>query len=234
MEAIRIRHCRLRVLRHGGWSWGADPRHLAAQVTQRLPAWLMQALAAQLADAAPDLTIERLRLRIPVRLSELCDWLADHAEPAFDAPAGAFAQRVQTILAAALNDVPRLRPTSSHAAEPVPAQGAPSGEVSPTAVVDTLAAWQRAGNLPRMLATADGATLRVWAREMLEELAATGAPRQPAAGSLAPLVGRIAALLGDPGTSAASLVDALVRLVTAFAAPQAGVGADWAGRGAGP
>ena len=77
MDAIRIRHCRLRVVRHGGWSWGADPRRLVDQVTQRLPAWLAQALAEQLADCPPDLTMPQLRLRIPVRMSELRDWPAD-------------------------------------------------------------------------------------------------------------------------------------------------------------
>lgn len=251
MDAIRIRHCRLRVLRHGGWSWGAEPRRLVEQVTQRLPAWLMQALAAQLADCPPDLTIERLRLRIPVQLSELCGLPSDDAEHAGNASPGALAQRTRTILAAALKDVPRLRPTSGHESEPVPAARAPNDEVSPSAVVDTLTAWQRAGDLPRMLATADGATLRAWARALLDELAAlgiirasvAGALNKPAAGGpigkpgasgLMSLVERIEATLGDPDTSAASLVHELVGLVTVLIAPQAGAGADWVDRGTAP
>jgi hypothetical protein len=235
VDAIRIRHCRLRVLRHGGWSWGAEPRRLVEQATQRLPAWLMQALAAQLADCPPDLTIERLRLRIPVQMSELRDWPSDYADQAGNVSPGALAQRARTILADALNVVPRLRPTSNDESEPVQAQGASSDELSPTAVVDTLTAWQRAGELPRMLATADGATLRVWARTMLEELAAAGAILKSVAGARAPMAERIEALLDAPDTGAASLVDELVRLVTALIAPpQTGAAADWGDRGTEP
>ncbi|NHZ89623.1 hypothetical protein F2P45_11450 [Massilia sp. CCM 8733] len=234
MEAIRIRHCRLRLLRHGGWSWGADPRRLVAQATQHLPAWLMRALAAQLADCAPDQTIERLHLRIPVRLSELCDWPADAAHQGGDAPRGALAQRAQTILAEALKDVPRQLPASSHMPETVPAQNTASELVSPTTVTDTLTTWQHAGSLTRMLATADGATLQVWAREMLAELGATGAIRARAGAALVPLIERIEGTLGDPGASAAALADEIDLLVAALVSLQARASADQAGGGSAP
>jgi hypothetical protein len=220
----------VRVLRHGGWSWGADPRRLVEQVSQRLPAWLVQTLAEQLADCPPDLTIQRLRLRIPVRMSELRDWPSNYEEQGGNALAGALAQRARIYLAAAVRDIPRVPPTTRNEPTPVHAQRAAIDEVSATAVVDTLAAWQRAGDLPRMLATADGATLRVWARVMLEELAAAG-NRGQLAGSLASLVERIEAMLHNPQTSAASLAQELVRIVAARTTPQADATADSVGRG---
>ena len=231
MDAIRIRHCRLRVLRHGGWSWGADPRQLVDQVTQRLPAWLMQALAEQLADCPPDLTIQRLRLRIPVRMSELRDWPSNYEEQGRNALAGALAQRARIFLAAALQDIPRVQPATRNEPTPVEAQRTVIDEISPTTVVDTLTAWQCVGDLPRMLATADGATLRVWARVMLEELAAAGNLRGQLAGGHASAVGRLEALLSDPGASAASLAQELVRVVAARSAPQADADVDLFARG---
>ena len=169
MDAIRIRHCRLRVLRHGGWSWGADPRQLVEQVKQKLPAWLMQMLAEQLADCAPDVTIQRLHLRIPLQLSELRD-LPSHNPAATDAPPQTeLAQRVRGQLAAALRDIPRVPPEARQRLPPR-AEEAAREELPPTAVLELLIAWQRANELPRMLAAVDFATLQVWARAVLEEL----------------------------------------------------------------
>lgn len=220
MDAIRIRHCRLHVLRHGGWSWGADPRRLVEQVTQRLPAWLAEALARQLADCPPDFTIQRLRLRIPIRMSELHDWPSIREERSGSAMVGALAERADKILAAALQDVPRAQPANGNEPARVEAQSAESGKVPAMVVVDTLIAWQRAGDLPRMLAAADGAALRVWARAIVEDLVASGRLRGRLAGSRASLVARIEVLLGDSSTSAASLAQELVQVVAACNASQ--------------
>jgi hypothetical protein len=226
VDAIRIRHCRLRVLRHGGWSWGADPRRLVEQVTQRLPAWLAEALAGQLADCPPDLVIPRLCLRIPIRMSELRDWPPNDAERGGDALAGALAQRVRTLLAAALQDIPRVPSVSGTQPAAVEAQRPAIDEISATAVLDALTAWQRADDLPRMLAAVDVATLRVWARVMLEELAAAGNFRESPADNFALLVERLEVLLNEPGASDASLAQALVRIVVARGAPHPDTAAD--------
>ncbi len=169
MDAIRIRHCRLRVLRHDGWSWGADPRQLVEQVKQKLPAWLMQMLAEQLADCPPDVTIRQLRLRIPLQLSELRD-LPSHDPAGTEArPASELARRVRDRLAAALRDVTRVQPEARQRLPPA-AEETAREELAPTAVLETLISWQRANELPRMLAAVDFATLQVWARAVLEEL----------------------------------------------------------------
>jgi hypothetical protein len=226
VNAIRIRHCLLRVVRHGGWSWGADRRRLVEQVTQRLPAWLAQALAEQLADCPPDLTIQQLRLRIPVRMSELRDWPSEYEEQGGDARADDLARRARPLLAAALQDIPRVQPPTSDEPAPVEAQQAAIDEVSLTTVVDTLIAWQRSSELPRMLALADSATLREWARAMVAELAADGSIRGHLASSLASLIESIEVLLINPETRATSLAQELVRIVAACSTPLADAVAD--------
>ena len=236
MDGIRIRRCRLRVVRHGGWSWGADPRRLVDQVTQRLPAWLAQALVEELAGCPPDLTLQQLRVRIPVRVSELHDWLSNHEGEGPEAKTGALAHRARMILAAALQDVPRVQPPTANTPATVEAQRPANDEAaSLTTVVDTLTAWQRSGDLPRILATTDGATLRVWARAMLEELSAGGNIRGHFAGSLASLIERIETmLLSDPETSATALAQEFVRIVSACSAPPTDAAKDPVVRGTEP
>ena len=201
VDAIRIRHCRLRVLRHGGWSWGADPRRLVEQVTQRLPAWLAQALAEQLADCPPDLTIQQLRLRIPVRMSELRDW------PIQLRSAGRRRNGRCSRAARPDNSRRRLAGYSARAApdqqRTPPHRSAAGGDrrgLSRPRSSTLLTAWQRSGDLPRMLATADGATLRVWARVMLRGARRRRqSPRTASPAASRPLIERMEALLlGDP------------------------------------
>ncbi|VTU20009.1 hypothetical protein H4CHR_00499 [Variovorax sp. PBS-H4] len=226
MEAIRIRRCRLRVIRHGGWSWGPDPRQFVDQVTQRLPAWLMQALAEQLADCPPESAIAHLRLRIPVKLSELRDWPSQYPEHGGQATLGLLSQRVQALLAAALADLPRSRPEP--AAEPAPAKTQQEADEapSPTPVLDLWIAWQRAGDLPRVFATADAATLGVWARVLLQELAAAGGTGALAVAGSMPRVRRIESMLRNPDAAIDPLLGELAGLVAALAAPAPGTVAD--------
>jgi hypothetical protein len=221
VDAIRIRHCRLRVLRHGGWSWGADPRQLVEQVKQKLPAWLMRMLAEQLAELPSDTTIRQLRLRIPLQLSELRD-LPSRDPAATEARSETqLAQRVRAQLATALRDVPRLQPETPE--RPASAAVAPAQEVlSPTVVLDMLIAWQGAKELPRMLATVDVVTLRVWARAVLDELAQVTRVAVMAAHEVAQRVAGIERLLADARATSQSLAQELADFIAELAAPRTG------------
>jgi hypothetical protein len=221
VDAIRIRHCRLRVLRHGGWSWGADPRQLVEQVKQKLPAWLMQMLAEQLAELPSDTTIQQLRLRIPLQLSELLD-LPSRDPAVTDARSDSqLAQRVRAQLVAALRDIPRLPPEAPE--PPAPSAVAPAQEVlSPTVVLDMLIAWQGAKELPRMLATLDVATLRVWARAVLDELAQATPVAALAAHEVAQRVAGIEQLLADARSTSRPLAQELAGFIAELGAPRAG------------
>jgi hypothetical protein len=219
VDAIRIRHCRLRVLRHGGWSWGADPRQLVERVKQKLPAWLMQMLAEQLAEFPSDITIQQLRLRIPLQLSELRDLSS------YD-PAGAearletsFSQRVRDQLAAALRDIPRLQPAVPERPA-LSATAAAREALSPTAVLDMMIAWQNANELPRMLATVDVATLRVWARAVLDERAQVTCVAAMAVQETAQRAAGIELLLADTLTTTRTLAPELASFIAELAAPR--------------
>ncbi|MDF3020074.1 MAG: hypothetical protein K0Q92_1377, partial [Steroidobacteraceae bacterium] len=102
-ESIRIRHCRLRVVRRGGWSWGADPKQLAERITRRLPALLAKLLTEQLAGMPPDARISKLTLRIPARLGEFYSLPASgDSDAAGDLSANAVMQRLRAAFRASL------------------------------------------------------------------------------------------------------------------------------------
>ena len=54
----------MRVVRHGGWSWGPQPRRLVDQVLAALPGLI----AERLADLAPDGASEDVEITEPVRI----------------------------------------------------------------------------------------------------------------------------------------------------------------------
>ena len=56
MSEIVIRHCVFRVVRHGGWTWGADRRALVERFTQLLPQLLAERLSELFGDADGEIT----------------------------------------------------------------------------------------------------------------------------------------------------------------------------------
>ena len=72
MADVLVRHCTIRVVRRGGWSWGAEPRALLDRVMHQVP----NLIAAALERLFPDDDDEReiaapVRLRIPLSLAML-------------------------------------------------------------------------------------------------------------------------------------------------------------------
>jgi hypothetical protein len=78
-DDIAIRRCTVRVVRHGGWSWGPQPRHLVDQVLAALPALIAERLGNLAADGAQDMEITE-PVRIVVSLT-LADLLAGRFDP---------------------------------------------------------------------------------------------------------------------------------------------------------
>lgn len=71
MGAIRIHRCRLRLVRHGGWSWGPDPRALLQAAIRALPALLAAALEGLWPEEDEREIAVPVRLRLAVRQGEL-------------------------------------------------------------------------------------------------------------------------------------------------------------------
>src|SRR5258708_38062366 len=71
MVDITIHHCTLRIVRHGGWSWGPEPRKLLQIAIKALP----ELLEAEIAKLWPDdVELEfaaPVSFSVPLRMAEL-------------------------------------------------------------------------------------------------------------------------------------------------------------------
>src|SRR5436190_22906405 len=90
MADVLIRHCSIRVVRRGGWSWGAEPRALLDRVMHQVP----NLIATELERLFPDDDDEReiaapVRLRIPLSLAMLRAGAAGDAAEMMPKPANA-------------------------------------------------------------------------------------------------------------------------------------------------
>ena len=69
---IVVRRCAVRVVRHGGWSWGPHPQRLVDQVLAALPSLIAARLGDLAPDGAPDVEItEPVRLVVSLSLADL-------------------------------------------------------------------------------------------------------------------------------------------------------------------
>ena len=76
---IIVRRCTVRVIRHGGWSWGPQPRRLVDQVLAALPGLIAERLGDLVPEGAADIEITE-PVRIAVSLT-LADLLAGRFDP---------------------------------------------------------------------------------------------------------------------------------------------------------
>jgi hypothetical protein len=70
MNDVLIRHCTLRIVRHGGWTWGANRRALVEQATAALPRLIAERLAELMPDGDGEIE-EPVRLRFALQAHEL-------------------------------------------------------------------------------------------------------------------------------------------------------------------
>ncbi|MCC2658963.1 MAG: hypothetical protein K0Q76_4071 [Panacagrimonas sp.] len=217
-ESIRIRHCRLRVVRRGGWSWGADPKQLAERITRRLPALLAKLLTEQLAGMPPDARISKLTLRIPARLGEFYSLPASgDSDAAGDLSANAVMQRLRAAFRASLlQSLPELEAGDARAAKAAKA-AAPSIAQSPTPVLDLLLRWRREKVLSGVLAAATPQELALWADAVLVEIEGVARRSPERWHVMADAVARLLSLRTRAGERPKQIVASLVRTVEAVA-----------------
>jgi hypothetical protein len=192
---IVIRRCQLRVVRRGGWSWGEDPKGMIHGIVGKFPAVLAERLAALFPEEEAREFAAPVRLRLPVRLSELSggmasEWRINRA--AADLPlAAGFVERLDGALGAALalgsEAAPEPEPTSRFARIiPQGEESAASGAAAGRALPSLLLEWARNGALEHRLAALSDEQIAVWHAALSRAVAEGGAAAdQPIPGNVA-------------------------------------------------
>jgi hypothetical protein len=77
MADVIINRCKLRVVRRGGWNWGPDPQRLLQEVVRAFPDLLARKLAHLLSGDVEREIAEPLKIRIPIKMSDLISVAAE-------------------------------------------------------------------------------------------------------------------------------------------------------------
>ena len=85
MADVTIQRCTLRIVRHGGWSWGPEPRKLLHSAINALPELLARELSKLWKDDVECEIAAPLKIAIPISIVELiaASQSAQHAEPTY-------------------------------------------------------------------------------------------------------------------------------------------------------
>jgi hypothetical protein len=186
---VTIRHCVMRVVRRGGWSWGEKPRRLVADAVRALPQLLAAELDGVFPDGADGDVSAPLRLDVRVDLAELRDWvkqasLGDGGVAAVPASFRAVrpssrghpgvAEALRRALVARHFET-RLVTSQPPGPEPEPAV-ASDPRIRAAAVLNLLTAWRAAGALEALLRSLPDAAVVAWHRALLESAVEVLAP----------------------------------------------------------
>jgi hypothetical protein len=188
---ILIHRCRLRVVRHGGWSWGPDPRGLLQAAVRALPALLAAALEGLYPGDDEREIAAPVRLRLRVGRSELLAALAGLPPGGSPLPgdaAPALALKLRAALAEALGTEP---PSGPPAIESPPAllpeaieeetETAPPSSI--LSLGGLLRSWRDSGGLAPRLALLSERVLDAWRVSLQREAERSGrAPLSSEAG----------------------------------------------------
>jgi hypothetical protein len=169
MTEILIHHCTLRIVRRGEWSWGADPKRLVDNVVATFPALLARKLAELWPDADEREFAMPVRLRIPVRLSELWSVIVGGSANFRDEELRVHAsleRQLESSLRAAFGVEGAPRPSEPQGFSGVETEFAQTVALSPAENIDAVQAlllrWSEEGALDRRLAMLTEEQIAAW------------------------------------------------------------------------
>ncbi|MEZ6134608.1 MAG: hypothetical protein R3C53_06840 [Pirellulaceae bacterium] len=151
LDQLRIRHCTLRICRHGGWSWGADPNRLMQLATDALPSLIAMHLESLLASSSNPVSIGQLSIRVATNLCELSSLPSERSA---DLNSTTLSKRISTQCQSAFisqTDVNILnsQTTRLNAVETDPSLGA--CQASSNNCLELLMRWHQHGSLVQLL-----------------------------------------------------------------------------------
>ena len=197
-QDIVVRRCTVRVVRHGGWSWGPQPRRLVDQVLAALPGLIAARLAGLAPDGAPDVEITE-PVRIVVSLT-LADLLAGRFDPLHHAAIFPVPLPEPSPGAASPRPHAAIRPRGTRLPERASALTA---SAQPMTLGQFLGELLQRGELGKYLALLPADTLEAWYRALTTAPPeAPGTPPGPAAFPAIP-ADRLPAGTGHPASGVA-------------------------------
>ncbi len=198
MADLLIRRCTIKIVRHGGWAWGAAPRALLDRALKSLP----ELIGAEVERLWPE--DEEREISAPVRLRIAASLAELRAKPAncdddltYSAPDSALAARLgaelRRALAQELDGLDEHKAAASEIIESNPfAETRPTANLAPTNPLGVLAAWHQEGRLHMRLRSFALDALMAWHTHILSLPAAAPLDQAAAADLAARLKERLA------------------------------------------
>jgi hypothetical protein len=154
---IVVRRCAVRVVRHGGWSWGPHPQRLVDQVLAALPSLIAARLGDLAPDGAPDVEItEPVRLVVSLTLADL---MAGRFDPLRLAAMAAEPLPELSTASGPVRPMAPLRPSRTPLLEHIPPIPAYASDMTLTQFLTTLV---KRSELDHFLALLPADTLEAW------------------------------------------------------------------------
>ena len=154
---IIVRRCTVRVIRHGGWSWGPQPRRLVDQVLAALPGLIAERLGELAPEGAADIEITE-PVRIAVSLT-LADLLAGRFDPRQHAAVAVEPLPVPSLVTEPAPPQFAIHPYRTPLLEQLPANLARSQRLT---LAEFLSGLAERGELTPILALLPVTTLEAW------------------------------------------------------------------------
>jgi hypothetical protein len=154
---IVVRRCAVRVVRHGGWSWGPQPQRLVDQALAALPSLIAARLGDLAPDGAPDVEITE-PVRIVVSLT-LADLLAGRFDPLRHAAMAAEPLPELSTASGPARPMAPIRPSGTPLLEHTPPIPAYAPDMTLTQFLTRLV---ERGELDHFLALLPADTLEAW------------------------------------------------------------------------
>ena len=174
MPDVTIHRCTLRIVRHGGWSWGAAPNTLLQSAIKVLPELIARELGQYWTEEDDHEIAAPVHISIPIHLNELLaiGSAASHARDFnYDSEFSVVGQRINSAVRAALVDKCALPEGDAESVTTTRVREEVEQLRSrlESFVVEVLRAWQQQGVLAQRLAVFSAVALEAWHEYLVKQ-----------------------------------------------------------------